>query len=146
MAKTTQTGLLQKLLGRFIKRPAKHLRTGIWGENVTVREMQRIGLEILRKNYRVHGIGEIDIIARDGNCLVFVEVKTRAFGQTGRPALAINREKRRKLWRTAQYFMKRLGKCQPRFRFDVAEVIYKSRFSYEVLYLPNTFSRHIEQK
>ena len=128
----------------FFKQRAQHLRIGEWGERASIREMQCMGLEILRTNFTVHGMGEIDIIARDGNCLIFVEVKTRAHGQMGRPALAINKEKRFKLWKTAHYYMKRLGNRIPRFRFDVVEVIYKSRLSYQIYYWPNAFQARLK--
>ena len=131
-----KNGLWKKL--RF-RRKAKHLRIGKWGESLTCNEMQRIGLDILVKNFSVHDLGEIDIVGRDGNCLVFVEVKTRRYGAEARPGDSISVEKRQKLWKAGHYYMRHLGDSPPRFRFDVAEVIYKSAFSYQVLYLPNAF-------
>lgn len=129
-----------RFLEKFaFKRKARHLRVGAWGERLTCKEMQRIGLDVLVVNFQVHGVGEVDIIGRDGDCLVFVEVKTRHHGQEARPGDSISAEKRQKLWKTAQYYMRHLGDLQPRFRFDVAEVTYTSAMSYQVLYLPNAF-------
>jgi len=99
-----------------------------------------MGLEILRVNYRVHGVGEIDIIARDGSCLVFVEVKTRQNSEYARPGEAVNHDKQSKLWKTSRVFLRELGNPKIRFRFDVAEVYYKSRFNKKIIYLSNAFS------
>ncbi len=131
-----------KLLKSIFSRKPWHLRIGVLGEASVVREMKRMGLEILRVNYAIHDVGEIDIIGRDGSCLVFVEVKTRSRSETdiNRPGAAVNRDKKLRLWRTSRIFMRELGNPQLRFRFDVAEVYVKGRFSRKVLYLPNAFT------
>ncbi len=70
---------------------------------------------------------EIDLVARDGNVLVFVEVKTRKQEGYGRPMAAVDRKKRHVLSRAAVRYLKKL-KVQPEaFRFDVVEVIGKVR-------------------
>ena len=119
---------------------ASHLRIGELGEKAVVREMKRMGLEVLRVNYSVHGVGEIDIIGRDGTCLLFVEVKTRKESQFSRPGEAVNLDKKKKLWKTSRAYIRELGNPKIRFRFDVAEVYYKNRFRKKVLYLPNSFN------
>ena len=126
------------LLGRSAK--ARHLALGELGEKLVVNYMKRTGLEVLRVNYRVHGLGEIDIIGRDGSCLVFVEVKTRKSSDRSRPGEAVNHEKQTKLWKASRVFLRELGSPDIRFRFDVAEVYYTSRFKNRVIYLPNAFS------
>lgn len=121
---------------------AKHLAVGQRGERLAIREMQRMGLEILCKNFEVKKVGEIDIIARDGTCLVFVEVKTRSSKEFGRAGEAVDREKRRKIWQTAKYYFKRIENDNLRFRFDVAEVYLKSFWNSEVRYLANAYDMH----
>ena len=126
---------------KFFKSKPAHLKIGQKGERLALRELQRIGLTVLRTNYTVHGIGEIDIIARDGGCLVFVEVKTRSRRSFSRAGDAVNREKKKKLWKTAHLFMRELGNTELRFRFDVAEVYLFGRFKSKIVYLPGAFNR-----
>jgi putative endonuclease len=123
----------------LFKSKATHLSIGQKGERFAVKEMKRMGLTVLRTNYSVHGIGEIDIIGRDGTCLVFVEVKTRSSDAFGRPGEAVNKDKKKKLWKTAHMYMRQLGNTDLRFRFDVVEVYLFSRFRKKVIYLPGAF-------
>lgn len=123
----------------MFKRLAKHLSVGQRGERIAAREMQRMGLEILHKNFSIHKLGEIDIIARDGTCLVFTEVKTRSSKGISRAGEAVDREKRRKIWHTARWYFKRIENDQLRYRFDVVEVYLKGRWRSEVRYLPNAY-------
>lgn len=66
---------------------------------------------------------EIDLVARDGEVLVFVEVKTRRSAAFGRPVTAVDRDKRRALSRAAVRYLQRLRLRRVRFRFDVVEVL-----------------------
>ena len=81
------------------------------------------GYELIGYNFRCRQ-GEIDIIARDGRYLVFVEVKYRRDGQTGDPLEAVDRAKQRRISRTAQYYCLThgYGETTP-CRFDVAAVL-----------------------
>lgn len=128
------------ILSSIWKKKTSHLSIGELGEKAVIREMKRMGFEVLRVNYAVHKVGEIDIIARDGSCLCFVEVKTRKNIQFSRPGEAVNREKQKKLWKTSRAFIRELGNPKIRFRFDVAEVHYKNRFSCKIMYLSNAFN------
>jgi putative endonuclease len=125
---------------KFFKSKATHLSIGQKGERLAVKEMKRMGLTVLRTNFSVHGTGEIDIIGRDGTCLVFVEVKTRSSDAFGRPGEAVNKDKKKKLWKTAHMYMRELGNTDLRFRFDVVEVYFFSRFRKKVIYLPGAFN------
>lgn len=80
------------------------------------------GYELLAYNFRCRQ-GEIDIIARDGRYLVFVEVKYRKNGQSGDPLETVDRAKQRRISRTAQYYCLThgYGEMMP-CRFDVAAV------------------------
>ena len=91
------------------------------GEDAAARFLLRQGYQVLCLNYRVRS-GEIDIIAREGATLVFVEVKTRRSVRCGRPAAAVNYHKQQQISRTAAYFLRQrhLEGCP--CRFDVLEV------------------------
>ncbi len=97
---------------------ADHLRLGAWGERVAARHLTRCGYRILTRNYRAGG-AEIDIIALDGDTLVFVEVKTRRTRDYGEAAEAVNARKREKIKRAAALFVQREGTDQRAVRFDV---------------------------
>ena len=115
----------------------RHLKLGRRGEKIALAEMRRRGLLILRTNYEIHGVGEIDVVARDGACLIFVEVKTRSSRQV-RAGEAVDLQKRQKLLRTARRYLQRLENPQVRYRFDVAEVYITGRRQ-DVVYLPGAF-------
>lgn len=74
------------------------------------------GLEIIARNYSCRH-GEIDIIARDGDTLVFVEVRSRGSGAFGGAAASITAAKRDRLLKTARHYLARLGSL-PACRFD----------------------------
>jgi putative endonuclease len=101
----------------------QHLRTGEWGERLAEAELKKMGYRILGRRVRVGRRDELDLIARDGEILVFVEVKTRRNTDYGRPGDAVNRAKRTACSRAAIRYIKRLRKRPEYFRFDVVEVI-----------------------
>ncbi|MDE5862960.1 MAG: YraN family protein [Lachnospiraceae bacterium] len=92
------------------------------------------GFEVLEMNYRCRQ-GEIDIIAREGDYYVFVEVKYRNSGKYGSPAEAVGASKQKRICRAAQYYLyhQGLGEFTP-VRFDVASVLGE-----EITYLRNAF-------
>ena len=122
----------------FKKKP-RHIKVGQKGEKLAVKEMQRMGLDILHRNFSVHNVGEIDIIARDGGCLVFAEVKTRSYKGITRAGEAVDIKKRQKIKKTANYYFKRIGTDKVRYRYDVVEVYLLGRWRYEVRYLANAY-------
>jgi putative endonuclease len=67
-------------------------------------------------------LGEIDIIARDGDTIVFVEVKARQTGQFGAPKWAVTPRKQRKISMVALYYLKTAGLSQSKARFDVVSI------------------------
>jgi len=99
----------------------RHLLLGKLGKREAVHYLQQEGFEILRRNYRTP-FGEIDIIAREADTLVFVEVKTRSTAAFGMPQEAVDRRKQRQLIRTAQAFLNEKGGVLPPCRFDVVTV------------------------
>jgi putative endonuclease len=80
------------------------------------------GAKILEANYR-RPTGEIDIIARQGKTLLFVEVKRRSSLRYGRPAEAVDRQKQSHILRTAQLYMQENRLTDVPVRFDVIEVL-----------------------
>ncbi len=95
-------------------------------EELACSDLERRGFEIVETNYRCRW-GEIDIIARDGRTLVFVEVRSRRSSSPTNPAESVNQKKQSKLVLTAQHYLatqEALG--DPDCRFDVVEV----RFEY----------------
>lgn len=91
--------------------------------SVTAEYLKTQGYEILEKNYRCR-IGEIDLIAKEGETLVFVEVKYRRNDKMGDPKEAVNRKKQKKISMTASYYlMRECGRMDIPCRFDVAAVL-----------------------
>ncbi len=93
--------------------------TGLLGEWRAARYLKRQGMRILERRFR-GGRGEIDLIVRDGNETVFVEVKTRPHGALLEGARAVNREKRRHLRDAAAVYLSAHPAGQT--RFDVVEI------------------------
>jgi putative endonuclease len=118
-----------------------HLKRGRQGERTARRHLRRLGLKFLTANFRSPR-GEIDLVFRDGDCLVFVEVKTRSSEDWVRPASAVNAEKRRHLSRAALDYLKLLHNPPVKIRFDVVEVLMAEgeREVREVRHLPGMFS------
>ena len=92
------------------------------GEKQAVKFLKKKGYKILCVNFRI-SVGEIDIIAKDGETVVFIEVKTRSSDAFGRPSEAVDDKKRRKYVKVAQaYLVKNYGETDIPCRFDVVEV------------------------
>jgi putative endonuclease len=99
----------------------ERLSLGRWGEEEAARFLRRLGMTIVERNLRTP-VGEIDIVARHGKTLVFVEVKTRRSDAYGAPQEAVGPTKQRQIIRAAQWYLgdgKGRG-LQP--RFDVVAV------------------------
>jgi putative endonuclease len=99
----------------------ERLALGRWGEEEAVSFLCRQGMKIVARNVRTP-VGEIDIVARDGQLLVFIEVKARRSNAFGTPQEAVGRAKQRQIIRAAQWYLgdgKGRG-LQP--RFDVVAV------------------------
>ena len=116
-------------------------KTGIWGEKQAEKFLKKAGHKILGRRVRVGDRDEIDLITRSGNIVVFVEVKTRKSESYGRPAAAVDRDKRRTLSRAAVRYMKMKHFPKIHFRFDIIEVIgeIEDRMP-EIRHLENAFT------
>ena len=91
------------------------------GERLAVRFLRKQGCKVLRRNCRTR-FGEIDIIARDGDEVVFVEVKTRSLRSWGAPESAVTPAKQRKIVRVAEQYLVERGLEDRPCRFDVVAV------------------------
>ena len=95
---------------------------GKYGERVAASWLRSHRCKILATNFRGPRKGEVDIIARDGKLLLFVEIKTRRANSKVRPLDAVNRAKQALIERGANAWLKQLGTRQLPWRFDVIEV------------------------
>ena len=126
-----------RTLWRGPERPS-HLSYGELGEQAAKRHLKRLGLKFLTANFRTER-GEIDLVFRDADCLIFVEVKTRSSEDWMRPAAAVNAERRRRLTRAALDYLHLLKNPPVKVRFDIVEVLLKDGAVRELRHLPNTF-------
>src|SRR5437867_9154319 len=109
---------------RWRKSPESgHLRRGARGERLARRYLKRNGYKVLFRNFRGRTGGEIDIVCRDNDTLVFVEVKTRTREDFGRPSAAVNRDKQKRIARGGLAWLRLLDNPDIFFRFDVVEVV-----------------------
>ena len=132
--------LLEKLKVRFAgEEKPEHLRRGELGERAAKKFLQQAGLKFLAANFRSVR-GEVDLVFRDGDCLVFAEVKTRSSEAWTRPAAAVDARKRRLLSQTALDYLKLLKNPAVKIRFDIVEVLLKDGEVSEIRHLPNTFA------
>lgn len=117
--------------------PLAH-RRGELGERTAKKHLRRLGLKFLTANFRSDR-GEIDLVFRDRDCLVFVEVKTRSSEDWVRPAASVNARKRELLSLTALDYLKLIKYPPIKIRFDIVEVLLENGAVREVRHLPNTF-------
>jgi putative endonuclease len=108
---------------RFLPSSPEHLRLGTRGEKLACRFLRRNGYKVLYRNFRGRSGGEIDIVCRDKDTLVFVEVKTRTRVDFGRPFDAVDRNKQKRIARGGLAWLRLLDNPDILFRFDVVEVL-----------------------
>lgn len=111
---------------------------GELGERSAKKHLRGLGMKFLTANFRSKR-GEIDLVFRDGDCLVFVEVKTRSSEDWIRPAASVDARKRRLLSLTALDYLKLLKHPEIKIRFDIVEVLLAEGEVKEIRHLPNTF-------
>ena len=95
---------------------------GQQGEQLAAGLLKKEGYRILESNYRGR-LGEIDLIAEDGGCLVFVEVKTRRNLACGHPLESIDRRKQHQLIKVAREYLAQKGEEERYCRFDAVSVL-----------------------
>lgn len=109
------------------------------GEQLAAERLESLGYSIVERNYRSKH-GEVDIIARDAEDLVFVEVKSRRSNSCGYPSEAVDSRKQTKLIRTAQRYLieRELGEIDS--RFDVVEVYFTNGKPIQIEVIKGAFS------
>jgi putative endonuclease len=122
---------MRSLMGNFWNR-----LLGDRGERAAARFLRRRGLRVLARGYRTRH-GEIDLIARDGDTLVFIEVKSR---RRGVPAEAVTEEKQRRITLAALHFLRKHGLLEVRCRFDIVAIVWPDdRGEPQIEHIPNAF-------
>jgi putative endonuclease len=119
---------------------AEHLQRGTLGEKAARDFLAGKGMKFLTANFTSRR-GEIDLIFREEDSLVFVEVKTRTEGGWTRPSRAVDRRKRLALARTAEEYLRMLENSQVAYRFDIVEVLLQDGAVTEVRHIRNSFNR-----
>ena len=107
--------------------------TGDEGERIALNYIKKLGYKVIETNFR-NKIGEIDIIAYDGNVLVFIEVKYKKSDYFGLPREAVNYHKQRKIMMVAQSYIKTKNLYHKVSRFDIVEIL-----GQEVTHIKNCF-------
>ena len=101
---------------------SRYTQFGHEGESIAAGYLKKSGYKIIVQNYQ-NKLGEIDIIAKDRDTLVFVEVKSRRSGQYGHPKWAVTPRKQRKISMVALYYLKESRQTHRKARFDVVTVL-----------------------
>ena len=96
-------------------------QTGNKGEDLACRFLLKQGYKILERNYRIRG-GEVDIVAKDGEYLVFIEVKTRYTHEFGLPSESITPFKIKALLKTALFYVQKIHWGDKGYRIDFVSV------------------------
>ncbi len=94
------------------------------GEDIAHRYLRNAGLTVVARNYRPGVDSEVDIVARDGETVVFVEVKSRASAEFGSPERAIGSEKQKHVVRAARSYTTRAGIEWNQVRFDTISIVF----------------------
>ena len=111
---------------------------GAYGEQVAAEHLQNLGYVLLDRNWRCSD-GEVDLVLRDGDDLVFCEVKTRRGDRFGPPAAAVDYRKVRKLRQLALRWLADASVRFPGIRFDVVEVLPRRNGAPQVRHIPSAF-------
>ena len=111
---------------------------GSWGEQRAAAYLAEQGFKILKLNFRLGQVGEIDIVAEDKNTLVFVEVKTQSSDTMGDALLWVTPKKQRQIGRVAQAYLAFNKITNRDCRFDVVNVS-RREHDVEIKHIPNAF-------
>ena len=105
----------------MIMKGSDKMRTGKKGEDIAVAYLKGKGYRIVERNYKCR-LGEIDIVAKDGDAIVFVEVKSRKSEEFGDPQLAVGLEKQKKISKISLTYLKEKHLYPCNARFDVVAI------------------------
>ncbi len=116
---------------------AHHNQVGQRGETIALHYLMEAGHQILETNWRFSR-AEVDIISKDGDVLVFTEVKTRSADLYGHPEASINHKKERLLADAAAMYMEQIGHDWE-IRFDVIGIVLKNQHAYTLEHFQDAF-------
>jgi putative endonuclease len=108
---------------RFWQRSTTPVSLGNRGETLASQFLERQGMRILERQYRGN-YGELDLVAQDGDTVVFIEVKTRTTAIAGDPTEAVTPTKQKKITQSALAYLKRRRWLNRRTRFDVVSILW----------------------
>ena len=111
---------------------------GMKGEDLAAEFLENLGYHILTRNY-IHNKKEIDIIARDYNEVVFVEVKERATEQFGMPYEAVNKKKQQRIISVADNYIRRYN-IDLEARFDIISITVNPTSPPKIVHIKNAFT------
>jgi len=111
---------------------------GSHGEELAAAFLQRSGLQIIARNFRCKG-GEVDIVAKDGDTFIFIEVKTRKTLAYGPPQLAVTPFKQRQISKAALTWLSRNRFHDHPARFDVIAIVLEDRYQHRIEHISNAF-------
>ena len=112
------------------------------GEEMAVKKLKKLGYKIIGRNFSAK-CGEIDIIAKDGEYLVFVEVRLRSRSDYGKAAETVDKYKQRKIIKTAELYMLKTGCSFAPSRFDVGAISADDTGKYEIEVIKDAFRANI---
>lgn len=108
------------------------------GEDLAAVFLEKSGFAIIERNFRCKG-GEVDIVAREGKTLVFVEVKSRKTLTYGLPQLAVTPFKQRQISKAALTWLARNHKHDSPARFDVIAILLNNNYHHQIEHIKNAF-------
>ncbi len=111
---------------------------GRQGEDAACRFLKKNGYRIVQRNYSC-GLGEIDVIARNAEALVFVEVKTLTDDTVADPETHVNRAKQRQVERAAKMWLHTYGEPECAYRFDVVSVVLPPKSEPKIRHIVGAF-------
>lgn len=132
-----------------------HLELGQWGEGLATSHLKQHGYQIIARNVTLplgrtpEGkpiTGELDIIALDGQTLVFIEVKTRSSDELALPEAAVTPAKQRKLARTARRYRRLIGPVDVPYRFDVVSIVASGQNEPQIRLLKDFFQDSVKNQ
>lgn len=103
------------------KKTDKRKRLGDYGENLALREYERDGFQLIEQQYHCR-FGEIDLILKKGNCIYFVEVRTKASVTYGSAEESITAKKKETIHKVSQHFLVQNGGVDVPVQFDVVTI------------------------
>lgn len=118
---------------------APHLRAGAWAEEQALRHLEHHGLRLLTRNFRCR-LGEIDLIMKESDVLVFVEVRYRRDPRFGTGFESVTGAKQRKLLSAARLYLARYPEPDAPCRFDVISVT-RRNYQPDILWMKDAFGQ-----